>query len=144
MSIYQCSVTFIDTYLRKTTRAIEIDAASDAAAKVLLDAVVSALADISDAKVVKASITRNYDVTDAETALSNIDAGMSARLILDTDPTRYASFNVPAPKADIVDADGDLIVDHTDVVAFETALKATGVKVAHQSVLSIESGKLDR
>lgn len=144
MAVYQCTLYFEDSRKRRTSRSVEIEAANDAAAKTLLDAIASAIADVSDARVFRASVNLVYDVTDAETAVSNIDEGMSVRVALNTEPVRYASFNIPCPEDSIVDADGDLLLTDTDVMALETALRATGVKVAHQAVSSFHSGKLDK
>ena len=144
MPTYQCSVFFMDSRKRGTSRSFEIDAASDVVAKAILDDIVSALADVSDARVWKASVSHFYDVTDTEAAISNIDDGASIRVQLNVNPTRFASFNIPSPKAAMIDDDGDVIMDETDVIALETAFKATGVKIAHQPVVGFVSGVLDR
>ena len=144
MPVYQCSVFFIDSRKRGTSRSFEIDAISDSAAKTILDGIVSALADISDARIWKASVSLVYDVIDAEASVSNIDEGASIRVQLNTSPTRFASFNVPAPEASIIDDDGDVILYETDVLALESALKVSGVKIAHPPVCGFVSGVLDR
>ena len=144
MALFNCSISFVDSRNRITTRSVEIDAADNDAAKLLLDDIVSALADVSVCRVSRASIAHVYDVTDAEASVSNIDEGMSIRVQLNTTPTRYASFNVPGPEASIVDPDGDLILTDTDVQALEDALQAAGVKIAHQAVVAFHSGKLDK
>lgn len=144
MTVFNCSISFIDTYQRVTTRSLEIDADNDSDAKTLLDAIISALAEVSDCRIFRASVSRVYDVTDAETSTCNIDEGMSIRVALNTTPTRFASFNVPGPEASIIDPDGDLVLTDTDVMSFETAMKATGVKIAHQAVSYFHSGKLDK
>lgn len=144
MPIYQCSVFFVDSRKRGTSRSFEIDAVDDGSAKTVLDSIISALADISDARIWKASVSLVYDVTDAESSVSNIDEGASIRVQLDTTPTRFASFNVPAPEASIIDDDGDVKLDEVDVLALESALKATGVKIAHQPIVGFVSGILDR
>lgn len=144
MTLFNCSISFVDSRNRTTSRSLEIDAADNDAAKLLLDDIISALADISDCRVFRASIAHIYDVTDAEASVSNIDEGMSIRVQLNTTPIRYASFNVPGPEAAIVDPDGDLILTDPDVEALEDALQAAGVKIAHQSVVAFHSGKLDK
>lgn len=144
MPVYQCSIVFEDSRKRRTTRSLEIDSTNDSDAKALLDAVISALADVSDARIVRAIVSRAYDVTDAEAAESNIDEGLSLRVALATEPTRYASFNIPCPESSVIDEDGDAVLTDTDMMALETAVKATGVKIAHQPVSMFHSGKLDK
>lgn len=144
MPVYQCSIVFEDSRKRRTTRSLEIDSTNDSDAKALLDAVISALADVSDARIVKGVVSRVYDVADAESAESNIDEGMSVRVVLNTSPVRYASFNIPAPESSIIGLYGELELSDTDVMSLENALRAAGVRIAHQSVSAFYSGKLDK
>lgn len=143
---FNCSVTFVDSEKRSTVRRFGVVADDIAAAKALADAVISALADVSDAQITKANLTYEYDVIDAESGPSNVDAGMTMRVKVDPllGPDKYAPFRIPAPKADLLDGKGGCVMDDTDLLALESALQAVGVYINNSTVIQFESGKLDK
>lgn len=147
MAIFTCSIKFTDSRKRSTRRSFQISAATLAAAETIADSVVSALADVSDARVEEYGLLWKKAVTDAEASVSNIDEGMTVRINQVDSLTglpSFASFNIPAPEASIIDDDGDLVLDEADVAALEDALQTPGVLVAGESVVSFHSGYLDK
>lgn len=140
---FNVTIMFQDSRRRNTRRSIGFDGNFDDAV-VFAGALASAYADVSDARVTGWSVTASNTVTDAEGAVSNIDAGATIRVALLSDPPRYGTINIPSPEASIVGDVGQVLLTETDLAALEDLLQSGGARVAYEPVGGFVSGWLDK
>jgi len=138
------NITWLDDYGRTTTKRYEnnrtllADALTDAAA------LIAAMADISDAGVVKFDVQHTVANPVAATAGANVDVGGTLHCILDN--AKGYALHVPMIMAAKVGPGGVIDVSDADIITF-TDLFLTGghFRMSEGNYLvSVESGELDK
>ena len=138
-------ITWLDDYGRVTTKRYENNRATLSDALTDTTALVAAMADISDAGVVKANII-NSTVADAKGAAAGANVDVGATLHCTLDNGKGYALKIPMIKATKVGTGGAVDVEDTDIVTFTTLFLTAGhFRMSEGNYLvGVRSGELDK
>lgn len=143
MADFKATVTLKDAYQRESTKRYQITAADVAAAATALAAYVVDLANITEAEIIKTTLTTQTVVTDSVDAGANIDEGVTFSF-LKADGEK-ASVKVPAPLNAILTGTGEVDISLLLVTSWADHFIGGPLYVSDRELATqLLSGKLDR
>ncbi|MCI0561595.1 MAG: hypothetical protein MN733_24160 [Nitrososphaera sp.] len=143
MADFKATVTLKDAYQRESTKRYQITAADVAAAAAALAAYVVDLANITEAEILKTTLTSQTVVVDNVDAEANIDEGVTFSF-LKADGEK-ASVKVPAPLNAILTTTGEVDVSLLLVTNWANHFIGGPLYVSDRELATeLLSGKLDR
>lgn len=145
MPIYDLSYTLRDAFQRKSTRSYQVTALDFVAAQVVVSTLMAAVANLTNAEILKTNLAENSPYTDTVTAGANIDAGLTVVWEIGGIPGKQGVTKVPAPDITLFDAAGVLDLADARVTAYAAPFLAGDVLISDGEVVdAILNGRLDK
>lgn len=147
MPVYKVTFQMVDSYERQTSKSFEsVTLADEATALTSAEALADALAALSGCRILYYVVGQEIPYTDAVTAGSNVDAGLT--VTMRKVDNKKAPLTVPAPAPAIFDAVGNLITSPIPTVASDFLdMFVTGGDWTFsdgEQASEVVSGKLDK
>jgi hypothetical protein len=140
------SVTLVDSFGRTTTKRFESEAATVANAQTYTDALLTALAAVSDLGQVKAVYEYPLVITTpvAAQANANVDTGATLHTVLAS--AKGYALKIPGVKLSMIEADGRVDIADEAVIAYVASFLAAGHwNVSDgEHIVSLAGGELDK
>jgi len=142
------SLTMQDSYGRQTRRIIEVAVQTTVAEMITAAGVLStALEAVTDLQLIRADwIVRAVDAGFAAQAGSNVDVGGTVSGLLTDGNGKKGSLKIPGIKAALVNTDGTIKLEDTDMAAYLALFEAAGGSFISdgETVASWIKGTLDK
>jgi hypothetical protein len=140
------AVTLVDAFGRTTTKRFEAEAATVANAQTYTDALLVALANVSDLGHVKAVFEVPLTITVPVAAVTgaNVDVGATLHTVLAS--AKGYGLKIPSVKLSLIESDGRIDIADEDVIAYVASFLAAGHwNVSDgEHIVSVASGELDK
>lgn len=143
MSVWQFSYTLLDAYNRSSVKHGEVEAVDYAAAVAAVAAYLTDVGNITEAEILRYSVTQDVVYTDTVDAGANLDEGATFSFM--KQDNKKASVKIPAPVNAIFDSDGKVILTNSLVTLFAAHYIAGPLYLSDgETATELKSGKLDR
>ena len=146
MARFDGSIIFLDGFNRKTSRTYGIEAIDYAAAQAAMAGLVVVTLPILEAGIVKTRVWQDVDVATVVVPGANKDAGLT--MIWELTPLgseKLAASKLPAPVDDIFDANGNLDLNDSGVIAYRAVMIGGEILISDGEVpADLKKGSLDK
>lgn len=140
------SVTFlmVDAYGRSCNKSYDLRGADYAAATGNVTALLPDVEGVTGARVVSTILSEKIVRTDAATAESNRDAGITLTVL--NSLGEKSTLKVPAPEMGYIDPDGTVDITDAEIVAYYENFQSNGSAYIDRNLNAVEllSGVLDK
>lgn len=140
------AVTLKDAFGRSTTKRFEAEAATVANAQTYTDALLAALALVSDLGHVKAVFEVPLTITVPVAAVTGANVDVGATLHTTLASAKGYGLKIPSVKLSLIESDGRVDIADTDVVDYVAMFLSSGHwNVSDgEHIVSVVSGELDK
>lgn len=142
---FKLTVKMEDAYTRRTTRRWDVEALDFATALAGVPAHLTALANLSECKILSYTLGQETSYADTVDAGANVDEGVTFSVSIAGSPEKRASQKVPAPVKTIFNSDGSVDLTNGLVTAYAANFLSGLILVSDGEVVgAFESGRLDK